>query len=195
MRISGKVFAQCGKWTNFLQGGQVSFTPVNFQHATKVFERLGAEIWVVTTTFNNRHFATGICVGLVSKSYLSYGLDSAHYYTCSHVSCVAFLKDIKARVEILTVRKSARQSPCERANEKAPAKERKKKPLRKSAWKSSTTRQIPNLKRLAVLFSLIGSIYQLCEKWATCFHNRESDGSHKLAFILVLKMNYSKPHV
>ena len=35
-------------------------------------------------------------------TYSTYGLDSAHYYTCSHLSGDAFLKVSTARVELLT---------------------------------------------------------------------------------------------
>ena len=46
------------------------------------------------------------CVGEEFRSvcYKTYGLDSAHYYTCSHLSGDAFLKICKADVELLTDR-------------------------------------------------------------------------------------------
>ena len=39
-----------------------------------------------------------------SLCYKTYGLDSAHYFTCSHLSGAAFLKHCRADIELLTDR-------------------------------------------------------------------------------------------
>ena len=95
------------KWTNSLQDGQVSITPANFQHATKVFQKFGCEnlgsyhdLYLTTDTL----LLACVVEQFRKVTYSTYGLDSAHYYTCSHLSGDAFLKVSKARVQLLTDR-------------------------------------------------------------------------------------------
>ena len=96
-----------GKWTNSFQDVQVSISPENFQHATKVFQKFGSEnlgsyhdLYLTTDTL-----LLACVVEQFRKVTLSTcGLDSVHYYTCSHLFGKAFLKVIKARVELLTDR-------------------------------------------------------------------------------------------
>ena len=77
------------KWTNSLKDGQVSITPENFQRATKVFRKFGFEN---LGSYNDFYLSTDtllperVVVEFRNVIYSTYGLDSAHYYTCSHLS-------------------------------------------------------------------------------------------------------------
>ena len=94
------------KWTNSLQG-QVSISPENFQHAVKVIQRF----WCENLGSNHDLYLTTDTLLLAcvvdqfrKVTYSTYGLDSANYYTCSHLSGDDFLKVSKARLELLTDR-------------------------------------------------------------------------------------------
>ena len=106
-KFEEKTLPKLEKWTNSLHGGQVSISAENLEQANKVF-----------STFNCRNLGdyhdiyltvdTLLLACVVEEfrkvTYSTYGLDSAHYFTCSHLSGDAFLKVSKARVELMTDR-------------------------------------------------------------------------------------------
>ena len=95
------------KRTNSLQDGQVLITPDDFQHATKVLQKFGCEnlgsyhdLYLTTETL----VLACVVEQFPKVTYSTYGLDSAHYYACSHLSGDASLKVSKAGVKLLTDR-------------------------------------------------------------------------------------------
>ena len=82
-------------------------TPEDFQHATKVFQKFDCEnvgsyhdLYLTTDTL----LLACVVEQLRKITYSTYGLDNAHYYTCSHLSGDAFVKVTKAEVELFTDR-------------------------------------------------------------------------------------------
>ena len=105
-KLSGKILAQCTKRTNSLQDRLVSISPENFQHAN-VFQEFVCQI---LSSYHDLYLATDTlllaCVveQFRKVTYFTYGLDTPHYYTFSHLSGDAFLKVIEAIVELPTDR-------------------------------------------------------------------------------------------
>ena len=104
--IQEKSLPSIEKWTNSFQDGYVSITPGNL-NMQNFFWKLGCEnlgsyhdLYLTTDTL----LLACVVEHFRKVTYSTYGLDSAYYYTCSHVSGDVFLKVIKARVELLTDR-------------------------------------------------------------------------------------------
>ena len=94
-------------WGNSLHGGKVTISAEEIQHAEKVFttfncENLG-DFHDLYLTCDTLQLA---CVfeEFRRMTYSTYGLDSAHYFTCSNLSGDAFLKVSNTTVELLTDR-------------------------------------------------------------------------------------------
>ena len=90
-----------------LRNKTIMLTQDEWEHAKKVYERFKCanlgdyhDLYLKTDTLSLA------CVDEVFRSlwYKTYGLDSAHYFTCSHLSGDAFLKKCWADIELLTDR-------------------------------------------------------------------------------------------
>ena len=95
------------QWKDSLRNGAIMVTQEEWKHADNVFQTFGClnlgdyhDLYLKTDTL------LLACVFEEFKSlfYKTYGLDSAHYLTCSHLSGDAFLKHCKADIELLTDR-------------------------------------------------------------------------------------------
>ena len=83
------------RFVDSFQDGQVSITPKNFQHATKAFQKFGcATLGSCNDLYLTSDTLLLACVveQFRKVTYSTYGLDSAHYYTCSHLFGDAFPK-------------------------------------------------------------------------------------------------------
>ena len=94
-------------WVNSLQGGKVTISTEEIQHAEKVFatfkcENLGDfhDLYLLCDTLQ----LACVFEEFRRMTYSTYGLDSAHYFTCSNLSGDAFLKVSNSQVELLTDR-------------------------------------------------------------------------------------------
>ena len=94
-------------WKNSLNGGEISITETNYAHAERVFVTFGCK------TLGDYHDLYLKCDTLLlacvveefrKVCYDTYGLDSVHYFTSSHLSGDAFLKTCEADLELLTDR-------------------------------------------------------------------------------------------
>ena len=82
-------------------------TQEEWKHADNVFQTFGClnlgdyhDLYLKTDTL----LLACVFEEFRSLCYKTYGLDSAHYFTCSHLSGDAFLKHCKADIELLTDR-------------------------------------------------------------------------------------------
>ena len=83
------------QWKDSLHNGEVMITEDQWQHAEKVYEQFQCEnlgdyhnLYLLTDTL----LLACVVEEFRSLCYKTYGLDSAHYFTCSHLSGDAFLK-------------------------------------------------------------------------------------------------------
>ena len=95
------------QWKDSLQNGQVGITDEQWIHARNVYDRFNCknlgdyhDLYLKTDTL----ILACVVEEFRSLCYKTYGLDSAHYFTCSHLSGDAFLKKCKADIELLTER-------------------------------------------------------------------------------------------
>ena len=95
------------QWKDSLRNGEVMITEDQWQHAEKVYEQFQCEnlgdyhnLYLLTDTL----LLACVVEEFRSLCYKTYGLDSAHYFTCSHLSGDAFLKICRADIELLTDR-------------------------------------------------------------------------------------------
>ena len=94
-------------WENSLQGGTVTTSEEEFQHAEKVFSTFNCkdlgdyhDLYLTCDTLQ----LACVFEEFRRMTFSTYGLDSAHYFTCSNLSGDAFLKVSNASVELLTDR-------------------------------------------------------------------------------------------
>ena len=94
-------------WTNSLNGGTVSITAEDLQHAQKVFSTFNCQtlgdyhdLYLTIDTF----LLACVFEEFRKMTFSTYGLDSAHYFTCSNLSGDAFLKVSNVSIELLTDR-------------------------------------------------------------------------------------------
>ena len=94
-------------WVNSLQGGKVTISTEEIQHAEKVFatfkcENLGDfhDLYLLCDTLQ----LACVFEEFRRMTHSTYGLDSAHYFTCSNLCGDAFLKVSNSQVELLTDR-------------------------------------------------------------------------------------------
>ena len=94
-------------WTNSLQDGAISISETEFEHAKHVFavfncETLGDyhDVYLISDTL----LLACVFEAFRKMTFSTYGLDSAHFFTCSNLSGDAFLKVSGADVELLTNR-------------------------------------------------------------------------------------------
>ena len=95
------------QWKNSLHNGAIMVIQEEWKHADNFFQTFGClnlgdyhDLYLVTDTLNLA------CVSEEFRSlcYNTYGLDSAHYFTCAHSSGDAFLKKCQADIVRLTDR-------------------------------------------------------------------------------------------
>ena len=95
------------KWKDSLRIGAIIVTEEERKHADNVFQTFGC---LNLGDYHDLYFKTGTlllaCVFEEFRSlcYKTYGLDSPHYFFCSHLSIDEFLKHCKADIELLTDR-------------------------------------------------------------------------------------------
>ena len=94
-------------WGNSLQGGNVTTSEEEFHHAEKVFSTFNCidlgdyhDLYLTCDTLQ----LACVFEEFRRMTFSTYGLDSAHYFTCSNLSGDAFLKVSNASVELLTDR-------------------------------------------------------------------------------------------
>ena len=90
-----------------LRNGAIMVTQAEWKHGNNVCQTFGClnlgdyhDLYLKTDTL----LLACVFEEFRSLCYKTYGLDSAHYFTCSHVSGDAFLKHCKADIELLTDR-------------------------------------------------------------------------------------------
>ena len=95
------------EWKNSLENDEVSITDDQWNHAKIVFDRFNCQnlgdyhdLYLKTDTL----ILACVVEEFRSLCHKTYGLDSAHYFTCSHLSGDAFLKKCRADIELLTER-------------------------------------------------------------------------------------------
>ena len=95
------------EWKNSLENDEVSITDDQWNNAKKVFDRFNCQnlgdyhdLYLKTDTL----ILACVIEEFRSLCYITYGLDSAHYFTCSRLSGDAFLKKCRADIELLTER-------------------------------------------------------------------------------------------
>ena len=95
------------QWKDSLRNGAIMATQEDWKHADNVFQTLGClnlgdylDLYLKTDTL----ILACVFEEFRSLCYKTYGLDSAHYFTCSHLSGDAFLKTCQADIELLTDR-------------------------------------------------------------------------------------------
>ena len=95
------------QWTDSLRNKAIMLTQDEWEHAKKVYERFNCanlgdyhDLYLKTDTL----ILACVVEEFRSLCYKTYGLDSAHYFTCSHLSGDAFLKKCRADLELLTDR-------------------------------------------------------------------------------------------
>ena len=95
------------QWKDSLRNGAIMVTQEEWKHADNVFQTFGClnlgdyhDLYLKTDTL----LLACVFEEFRSLCYKTYGLDSAHYFTCSHLSGDAFLKPCKADIELLTDR-------------------------------------------------------------------------------------------
>ena len=95
------------QWQYSLRNGAIMLTQEQWKHAENVFQTFGC---LNLRDYRDLNLKTDTlilaCVFEEFRSlcYKTYGLDSAHYFTCSHLSGDAFLKKCRADIELLTDR-------------------------------------------------------------------------------------------
>ena len=95
------------QWTDSLRNKAIMLTQDEWEHAKKVYERFACanlgdyhDLYLKTDTL----ILACVVEEFRSLCYTTYGLDSAHYFTCSHLSGDTFLKKCRADIELLTDR-------------------------------------------------------------------------------------------
>ena len=95
------------QWKDSLRNGEELVTQAQWEHAKRVFDCFKCQN---LGEYHDLYLKTDVlilaCVVEEFRTlcYQTYGLDSAHYFTCSHLSGDAFLKVCKADIELLTDR-------------------------------------------------------------------------------------------
>ena len=93
-------------WKNMLEGGEVTISDSDFDHAKLVFQEFDCknmdyhDLYLITDVL----ILASIFEEFRKVCYATYGLNCAHFYTASNLSGEAFLKVCKADVELLTSR-------------------------------------------------------------------------------------------
>ena len=94
-------------WKDSLRNGAIMLTQEEWKHAVKVYEQFNCsnlgdyhDLYLKTDTL----ILACVVEEFRTLCYKTYGLDSAHYFTCSHLSGDAFLKKCRADIELLTDR-------------------------------------------------------------------------------------------
>ncbi|MEO1764425.1 MAG: DNA polymerase, partial [Cyanobacteria bacterium J06629_18] len=94
-------------WKNTLEGGEISITDSDLQHANLVFQEYDCK---TLGDYHDLYLHTDVLI-LASifeefrkVCHATYGLDCAHFYTASNLSGEAFLKVCNADIELLTDR-------------------------------------------------------------------------------------------
>ena len=92
------------QWKDSLRNGAIMLTQEEWVHADNVFQTFGClnlgdyhDLYLKTDTL----MLACVFEEFRSLCYKTYGLDSAHYFTCSHLSGDAFLKHCRADIELL----------------------------------------------------------------------------------------------
>ena len=94
-------------WTNSFSGSEICLNETKYAHAEKVFAIIGCQ---TLSDYHNLYLKTDTlllaCVVEEFRKlcYDTYGFDSAHYFTSSHLSGVAFIKICRADLHLLTDR-------------------------------------------------------------------------------------------
>ena len=95
------------QWKDSLRNGAIMVTQEEWNHADNLFQTFGClnlgdyhDLYLKTDTL----LLACVFEEFRSLCYTTYGLDSAHYFTCSHLSGDAFWKHCKADIELLTDR-------------------------------------------------------------------------------------------
>ena len=95
------------QWKDSLRNGAIMVTQEEWKHADNVFQTFGClnlgdyhDLYLKTDTL----LLACVFEEFRSLCYKTYGLDSAHYFICSHLSGDAFLKHCKVDIELLTDR-------------------------------------------------------------------------------------------
>ena len=95
------------EWKDSLRNGAVMVTQEEWKHAENVFRTFGCQnLGEYHDLYLKMDTLILACVFEEFRSlcYKTYGLDSAHYFTCSHLSGDAFLKHCRSDIELLTDR-------------------------------------------------------------------------------------------
>ena len=95
------------QWKDSLRNGAIMVTQEEWTHADNVYQTFGClnlgdyhDLYLKTDTL----LLACVFEEFTSLCYKTYGLDRAHYFTCSHLSGDAFLKHCRADIELLTDR-------------------------------------------------------------------------------------------
>ena len=88
-------------WSNTLQGGEISVSKNQYNHAFKIFAEMKR---ASLGEYHDVYLATDVFEAFREVCYETYGLDCACYFTASNLSGDAFLKVCNADLKLLTER-------------------------------------------------------------------------------------------